>query len=118
MSNISCTQTELTILETFSAIQGIPIPEEICMEWLFPDMKTEVARAFLHSLTDKGALQFDGNQAEYTIQQAWTQPVCSQERLKENLSGVLCMYIERTIGKDRICYWLSKTAIGGRRPEV
>lgn len=49
MSNISCTQTELTILETFSAIQGVPIPEEICMEWLLPDMKTEVARVFTQS---------------------------------------------------------------------
>lgn len=89
MSKISHIQTEITVLETFTAIQRIPIPEEICMEWLLPDMKIEEARIFLQSLKDKGALQFDENQAEYTIQSAWMQPVCSQDRLKENYNRLV-----------------------------
>lgn len=89
MSKISHIQTEITVLETFTAIQRIPIPEEICMEWLLPYMKIEEARIFLQSLKDKGALQFDENQAEYTIQSAWMQPVCSQDRLKENYNRLV-----------------------------
>ena len=89
MSKISRTQIELNVLETFTTIQDIPIPEEICIEWLLPDMKIEEARTFLQRLKEKGALQFEEKQAEYTIQSAWLQPVCCQDRVKENYNRLV-----------------------------
>ena len=89
MSKISRTQIELNVLETFTTIQDIPIPEEICIEWLLPDMKIEEAMTFLQRLKEKGALQFEEKQAEYTIQSAWLQPVCCQDRVKENYNRLV-----------------------------
>lgn len=45
-SEISYKQTELNLLETFTAIWNIPIPEEICIEWLLSDRKVEKAKVF------------------------------------------------------------------------
>ena len=89
MSKISHTQTELIVLEALTAIQSISIPEEICIEWLLSDMKIEEARTFLQRLKDKGALQFDEKQAEYTIQSTWLQPICCQDRVKENYNRLV-----------------------------
>lgn len=76
------TEVEQNILEAFSVFPDIPLEAEICNQWLLADAGASEDDDVLMGLYQKGWLQFDIEQENYSMHPVFTQFIYEKRRPK------------------------------------
>ena len=83
-------EAEQNILEAFCVFPYLPLPFEVCNQWLLSDAGVEEEKDILTGLERKGWLQFDIEEEVYTLHPVFAQFIYQKQKPKqENHAGLI-----------------------------